>query len=208
MLSSLANSWLAWYHGTTLVEVNLVTRFLSTSFPTAAETAYRRPNLHILYAPPMFNLFMLPGNIHSRPVSLRCNGITLSLYDEAQVALRSKRIEKNRLHSLRDIQECINRKQYWHFWQFTHYLPHIHNPTKLGTMYRNETLDQSMWAAFSWALEHCKTMAIGIVSHWHVNINPCIMALCFYSEYSSSVLNANEIWHSWWWHRSACSFIF
>lgn len=135
---SLANSWLAWYR-----EVNLVTRFPSTSFPTATESdaaAYRRLNLYIL-CPLLFHLFMLPGNIQSRPISLQFNGITLSLYDEAQVALRNRRIEKNRLHSLRDIQECINRKQYWHFWQFTHYLPHIHNPTELGAMNRKGTLD-------------------------------------------------------------------
>ncbi|TMS05498.1 Putative sodium-coupled neutral amino acid transporter 8 [Larimichthys crocea] len=50
-----------------------------------------------------------------RPLSPLFNGITLQSYDEAQVALRRRRIEKNRLHSLRDIQECINRKQYWHF---------------------------------------------------------------------------------------------
>lgn len=68
------------------------------------------------YPPSLFNLFMLPGNIGSRPDSLYVNNITLSLYDKAQVALRRRRVEKrNRLHSLRDIQECISRKQYWHF---------------------------------------------------------------------------------------------
>lgn len=68
------------------------------------------------YPPSLSNLFMLPGNIGSRPDSLYVNNITLSLYDKAQVALRRRRVEKrNRLHSLRDIQECISRKQYWHF---------------------------------------------------------------------------------------------
>lgn len=135
-----------------------MTRFLSTSFPTATETdaAYERPHLHIFY------LFMLPGNIQSRPVSLHFNGVTLPLYDEAQVALRS-RIEKNRLHSLRDIQECINRKQYWHFGQFTHYLSHIHNPTKLGTMYRKR--NPSIRACGLHSAEHSSTVKLWLYQY-------------------------------------------
>lgn len=40
---------------------------------------------------------MLSGNIEPRPVLLHLDDITLSLYDEAQVALRSRRIEKEQV---------------------------------------------------------------------------------------------------------------
>lgn len=127
--------------------------------------------------PAIFNLFRKRSI--ERLLSPLFNGITLQSYDEAQVALRRRRIEKNRLHSLRDIQECINRKQYWHFWQFTHYLPHIHNPTQAGLNVQERNPSIRAWAAFSGALDYWKTMAISIVSHWHVNINPCNYGFVF-----------------------------